>query len=741
MTLLPAFVAACSCLLPLFSPVRANEPEVEEKKAAPKTVEALAKELRDAIVVITTKGRETRSDTVGTGFVVDAGGLIATNLHVIGQGRLITVELADGRRFDVKTVHATDRARDLALIKIDAKKLATLPVGNSDELKDGQAIVAIGNPQGLNHCIVAGVVSGRRPIDGLSMIQLAIPLEPGNSGGPLIDMQGRVQGIITLKSLLTENLGFAVPVNALKPMLEKPNPISMNNWVTIGALDPDEWKVMMGAAWSQRAGRIRVEGSGTGFGGRSICVFQPRPPDLPYEVSVDVKLNSEAGAAGLIFRHDGDRHYGFYPTGGKLRLTRFDGPDVFSWTILKDFDAPAYRKGDWNTLKVRITKQGCQCFVNNQLVIESTDAAWSTGQPGLAKFRDTIAEFKNFQVASKIDDAVDRNAAAKVLKLIEGQAADKSIPSELIAKLTALKGTGSVLKEKARELDRQANRLREIAATVHQQRIYKDLATHLEKKEKDVDLIYAALLLARLDNEEVDVEGYCAEFNRMTKKLIALVDKKADDSAKIATLNKFFFEQRGFHGSRSDYYTRSNSYLNEVIDDREGLPITLCLLYMEMGRKIGLDLVGIAMPGHFVVRHMPEKGEGPFIDVYENGKTFTLDEARQRLEDRGLEFRDELIKPASKKAIIVRMLHNLLNVARQQNDMDSGLRYLEGIVTLEPASHEERFMRSMLLYNKGLRKEALQDVVFLLDHYPDDSPEKKRLLKLKTMIEKEMSTE
>src|SRR5262249_33912443 len=159
--------------------------------------------------------------------------------------------------------------------------------------KDGQAVVVVGNPQGLKHSVVAGVVSGRRDIDGASMIQLAIPLEPGNSGGPLVDMQGRVQGIITLKSLITENLGFAVRVNARKALLEAPHPMAMENWVTIGMLDPDEWKPLMGASWRQRAGRIKVEGAGSGFGGRSLCIYQPKPPALPFEIAVTVKLNDE----------------------------------------------------------------------------------------------------------------------------------------------------------------------------------------------------------------------------------------------------------------------------------------------------------------------------------------------------------------------------------------------------------------------------------------------------------------
>jgi serine protease Do len=216
-------------------------------------VEQLAESARKSVVVVTVQGRDGRQQGLGSGFVVDPQGLIATNLHVIGEARPISVQTYDGKSYDVTAVHAFDRPLDLALIRIAADGLPALPLGNSDELKQGQAVVAIGNPRGLKHSVVTGVVSGTREIDGRQMIQLAIPIEQGNSGGPLLDLQGRVHGLLTMKSAVTDNLGFALPVNALKPLIEKPNPTPMARWLTIGALDPQEWKPLFGARWHQRA--------------------------------------------------------------------------------------------------------------------------------------------------------------------------------------------------------------------------------------------------------------------------------------------------------------------------------------------------------------------------------------------------------------------------------------------------------------------------------------------------------
>jgi regulator of sirC expression with transglutaminase-like and TPR domain len=698
--------------------------------AADKSAEELAEQVKPSLCAITTRGRDAGEKGLGTGFVLSADGLIATNAHVIGEGRPIAVEFADGTKYNVTAVHAHDQKRDLAIIKVDAKDLKPLALGDSDVLKDGQAVVAFGNPRGLRFSVVSGLVSATREVEGRKMIQLAIAVEPGNSGGPVVDTQGRVQGIVSLKSLVTENLAFAVGVNDLKPLLTKPNPVAMAAWVTIGALDPDEWKSEMGARWTQRAGRLRVEEPGTGFGGRSICVWQRKPPALPFDVTVTVKLDDEAGAAGLIFRHDGERHYGFYPTGGKLRLTRFDGPDVNSWRILKDVPSPHYKSGEWNTLRVRVAKDGVKCFVNEQLAIESDDVEWADGQVGLAKFRQTKAEFRSFRVGA--DLTVKPADSKAVLSLIEGKPG-----RDVVGKLAKERSSTDVLRARADELEKQAARLKELAGRVHEQRVYDELEKVLLGPEERLDIIQAALLLAKLDNEELDVDAYRAEVDQMAKKAADGLAKDATDEARLKALNTYFFDKRGFHGSRGDYYHKSNSYLNEVIDDREGLPITLCVLYLDLARRMGVTVVGIGLPGHFVTRHMPKEGEGKFIDVYERGELLTTEQAKEKAEAfAGREVGDEVLKPVTKKAIIVQMLHNLLGLARRDQDTAAGLRYLDGILRLDPDDGQSRMMRAGIHLSKNQKVEALADVQYLIDH-PAPGVDLKRLKEFKERLEDE----
>lgn len=722
-----------ACLVSFTFSARADDDDQPEPARPSASVEKLNEQARKSVVVVSFTGRDGRQQGLGSGFIIAPDGLIATNLHVIGEARPIRVQLTDGKSFDATSVHAYDRNLDLALIKIDAKNLPALPLGDSSTLKQGQAIMAIGNPHGLKHSVVTGVVSGTREIDKRSMIQLAIPIEPGNSGGPLLDMEGRVHGILTMKSLVTDNLGFAMPINALKPLIEKPNPTTIARWLTIGTLDPKEWTTLFGSRWRQRAGRIQVDGAGQGFGGRSLCLSELSIPELPFEFAVSVKLDDEAGAAGLAFCADGDeKHYGFYPSNGKLRLTRFDGPDVYSWHVLQELANPNYRLGDWNTLKVRLEPGKMHCFVNDQLVVTSTDSALKSGKIGLAKFRNTQAEFRGFRMAKELPPAaLPNDDLTRLFKLTEDLPAAGRVPTEVVTKFSTESAGGaltSVLESRAKQLEQQAGQLRKLAVAVHQTRTRSELAKVAQQEnDADIDLLRAALLIARIDNEEVDVDAYIAEVDRMAREIRDGFPAEAKDAkestkseaARLAALNKYLFQEQGYHGSRGEYYHRSNSYLNEVLDDREGLPITLAVLYIELAKRLDLNVEGVGLPGHFVVRFKPASGEPQVIDVYDNGKSLSAADVDQLVkENTGRPPLPEHLEATPQRAILVRLIRNLLGLAQRDQNLDSMLGYLDTTVAIAPDSGEERFMRAVIYFQTRRVSEAAVEADWLLEHKP-----------------------
>lgn len=687
------------------------------------TVEQLAKNSRSSIVVISISGRDGGQQGMGTGFVIDADGLIATNLHVIGEARPIKIQTADGKALQVTAIHATDRARDLAILRVAKRKLTALPLGDADKLEQGQPIVLLGNPQGLKHSVVAGVVSGTREVEDRKLIQLAVPVEPGNSGGPVLDMLGRVQGVMTMKSAVTENLGFAVSVNDLKPLLDKPNPVPIERWLTIGNLDTKEWTPLFGSLWQQRGGRILVSGLGAGFGGRSLCLANASPPELPYEVAVSVLLDDEAGAAGLVFHADGsDKHYGFYPSNGKLRLSRFEGADVFTWKVLLEKAVDAYRPGQWNRLKVRVEKDKFRCFVNDELVVESNDDVFTKGKIGLAKFRQTAAQFRRFEYGRELaGSTADEKLTAELTTAIEKLPALNEIKAEQLASLE--KGadlSSELLRERAKALDERATELRRLAADVRTAGVCQKLAKIAGPDVEKPDLLRGALLIATLDEEDIDLEAYVRQLERLAGEVKSSLKKDASDADKLAAVNKLLFDELGFHGSRSDYYNAANSYLNRVLDDREGLPITLSLVYLELARRLDLKIVGVGLPGHFVVRHEPEMGDKQLLDPFDAGKPLSDKDAAKLVQDNtGEPIQPDHLRTVTERQMLLRMLQNLLGVAQGKKDREAMLRYLQAIVTLQPDAARERGLQAMLRFETGRKQAAITGLDWFIENEPE----------------------
>jgi serine protease Do len=698
--------------------------------AEPLSVEEIATTAKPSVVTIRYTGRRRGDEGLGTGFVV-ADGLIATNLHVIGEARPISVELSDGSRHEATAIHASDRAADLAIVRIAARGLAPLPLGEADAVVDGQEVVAIGNPHGLERSVVTGRVSGLRDMDGIRMIQLALPVEPGNSGGPLLDRQGRVHGIVSLKSLVTPNLGFAVSVARLRELLERPNPVTMDRWLTIGALDPAKWTTVGGSRWRQRAGRISVADPGEGFGGRSLCLAVEEPLEEPCDVAVWVKLDDEAGAAGLVFAADGgDLHYGFYPSAGRLRLTRFDGPDVLSWKILDERPSPRYRPGGWNHLRVSRHDGKITCFVNDDVVFESTDQGLTGGRVGLAKFRETEAEFRGFAVGRDLPPVMPPpEVLARIESLTSALPAEGPPARGIIEKLLPEgDAVGAALSGRATELERQAAQLEALAAAIHERRTLDRLTQLVDCDEAEIDLFLASLVIAKLDNPDLDIDASRRELDRLADDVAKRLPKDADDDAKLAMLTNVLFNELGFHGSRGDYYNRSNSYVNEVLDDREGIPITLAIVSMEVARRLGLKLEGVGFPGHFLLSYTPAAHAAgginatnaiKWIDVFDRATERTRDDlARQLREDSGEELTDDHLAVVGPRKILVRMIGNLLGVASREGRQADTLRYLDAILVIDPDSSRDRVTRMVTAARLGRRDTALEDARWLLAHEP-----------------------
>ena len=169
------------------------------------------------------KKRRFRAESSGSGFVISEDGYIVTNNHVVEGAEKIIVLFDDGKELTAEIV-GLDPKTDLALLKVSGDKtLPAAPLGNSDELRVGDWVMAIGNPFGLDHSVTVGILSARGrninagPYD--DFLQTDASINPGNSGGPLIDMSGRVIGINTAINAAGQGIGFAIPINMVKELL------------------------------------------------------------------------------------------------------------------------------------------------------------------------------------------------------------------------------------------------------------------------------------------------------------------------------------------------------------------------------------------------------------------------------------------------------------------------------------------------------------------------------------------
>jgi hypothetical protein len=226
-----AFLGALSCgARPAPAPSTEAHHLAEQVRSSLRTPAEIAARSTPSVVSVRTE------QSLGTGFVVSQDGLIATNLHVIAGNSEITVTLSDHREFQVVEIWNGDRQRDLVIMRIQAKKLPVIPLGDSDDIHPGDSIVAIGHPLGLEDTVSNGLVSAVRKLDkGLTVLQISAPIAPGSSGGPIFNDHGEVIGVATAIMLGGQNINFGVPVGYLKELLKHPAAVNLETFAAATA--------------------------------------------------------------------------------------------------------------------------------------------------------------------------------------------------------------------------------------------------------------------------------------------------------------------------------------------------------------------------------------------------------------------------------------------------------------------------------------------------------------------------
>lgn len=243
-------------------------------------------------------------------------------------------------------------------------------------------------------------------------------------------------------------------------------------------------------------------------------------------------------------------------------------------------------------------------------------------------------------------------------------------------------------------------------------------------EDERIDLASAALTIARTEYPSLPVDAYLARIAALSERVRARISEWGEPAHAIRALNGVLFEEEHFRGNREDYYDVRNSFLNDVLDRKLGIPITLSLLYMEVGRRIGFPLFGVGMPGHFIVKHYDVEGRQVLIDPYNDGRVLTASDCQRRLDEiysGQISLQPEFLMPVSRRQMLTRMLNNLKNAYLGVRKFRQALPVVDMILAIYPRSPEDVKQRATLRHSLGNVRGAVDDLEDYLKMLPDAS--------------------
>lgn len=269
--------------------------------------------------------------------------------------------------------------------------------------------------------------------------------------------------------------------------------------------------------------------------------------------------------------------------------------------------------------------------------------------------------------------------------------------------------------------------------------LYREFRQAAVRPEEQIDLGRAALTIALADHPNLDMSLYLGRLDRLATEVIDRRGSDTDGLRSIAALNFVLFSRHRFRGNRDAYYDPQNSFLNQVLERKTGIPITLSVLYMEVGRRCGLAFDGVGFPGHFMVKTICA-GDALVIDPFNGGEVKSREDLaamlRQRYGDK-LGYRSDFLMTVSKKQILQRMLYNLKAIYANTNDLVKTLAVLDRLLILDPGSAEDIRDRGVIyarLECFGQAKDDFENYLRLDPDAPDAGAIRERLVELAKQV-------
>jgi regulator of sirC expression with transglutaminase-like and TPR domain len=232
------------------------------------------------------------------------------------------------------------------------------------------------------------------------------------------------------------------------------------------------------------------------------------------------------------------------------------------------------------------------------------------------------------------------------------------------------------------EQPEMARRIEEVLDEIRGSRLEQELRTLAGSPEGRLDLETGAFLIARYAYPALDVGLYRRKLDDMAMEVRDRLGRRASGEEAVKTLNRYLFSEQGFRGNTGNYYEAENSYLNRVIDRRTGIPISLSVVYLLIGQRLGLPVFGIGMPGHFLVKFEAERYK-IFVDCFNAGALLTEKDCARFLMQAGYGFEERYLQRSATPAILGRMLKNLGSIYHKLDETVKAGRLSRFIEILE----------------------------------------------------------